>query len=293
MPYGQEAEVTTDLTFENTKKIIETRDYRIQVNEAGTGHPIFMIHGTGPGATGWSNFAPNMEVLSRKYRCIAVTMPGWGESSPQSVATGRDQPETMRQLMDVMGLTRAAYVGNSMGGAISLAVTAMYPERVSHLITMGSGAPGTSYLSPAGPSEGIRVLIDAYRDPSPENFKRLVSVMCYDSSNATDELAEQRSKAAWAFPEHNKNWLDLLAAGGAGGMFPDSAAIIEALSQTSVPALIIHGHDDRTVHFEASLRSAALIPNSRLVLINRCGHWAQLEHADEFNRLVDDFIASN
>jgi 2-hydroxy-6-oxonona-2,4-dienedioate hydrolase len=290
MPYGQEAEVTSDLTFESTKKIIATEDYRVQVNEAGSGHPVFMIHGTGPGATGWGNFEPNIKVLSRRYRCIAVTMPGWGESSPQSVETGRDQAETMRQLMDTMGIDRAAYVGNSMGGGISLAVTAMYPERVSHLITMGSGAPGMNYLSPAGPSEGIQILIDAYRDPSPENFKRLVKVMCFDSSNATDELAEQRSKAAGAFPEHNKNWLDLWQA---GAFFVNSAEITEALRQTSVPALIIHGRDDRTVHFEASLRSVALIPNSRLVLLNRCGHWAQLEHADEFNRLVDDFISNN
>jgi 2-hydroxy-6-oxonona-2,4-dienedioate hydrolase len=47
------------------------------------------------------------------------------------------------------------------------------------------------------------------------------------------------------------------------------------------------------VHFEASLRMVAMIPNSRMVLINRCGHWAQLEHPAEFNRLVDDFVANN
>jgi 2-hydroxy-6-oxonona-2,4-dienedioate hydrolase len=60
-----------------------------------------------------------------------------------------------------------------------------------------------------------------------------------------------------------------------------------------VPTLLIHGRDDRTVHFEASLRLVGMIPNSRMVLINRCGHWAQLEHAAEFNRLVDDFVAHN
>jgi 2-hydroxy-6-oxonona-2,4-dienedioate hydrolase len=44
------------------------------------------------------------------------------------------------------------------------------------------------------------------------------------------------------------------------------------------------------VHFENSLRLVQLIPNSRLHLINRCGHWLQIEHAGEFNRLVDDFV---
>ena len=47
------------------------------------------------------------------------------------------------------------------------------------------------------------------------------------------------------------------------------------------------------MHFEHSLRLVSMIPNSRLVLLNRCGHWAQLEHADEFNRLVADFVANN
>ena len=280
----------SELTFENTKKIIETKDYRIQINEAGSGHPIFMIHGTGPGATGWSNFAPDISTLAQKYRCIAVTMPGWGESTPQSLETGRDQLEAMRQLSEAMGIDRAAYVGNSMGGMISLWVTARYPELVSHLITMGSAAPGTNQFQPTGPMEGIKILVDAYENPSPENFKRIVNVMCYDSSFATDELAEQRSKAAHEFPEHNTNWLEIWRS---GNPFPGFNDITEALTKTAVPALIIHGRDDRTVHFEQSLRLVSMIPNSRMVLFNHCAHWAQLEHAAEFCRLVDDFITSN
>jgi 2-hydroxy-6-oxonona-2,4-dienedioate hydrolase len=283
--------MSSELTFESTKRLIDTKDYRIQVNDAGSGHPIFMIHGTGPGATGWSNFAPNIKALSAKYRCIGVTMPGWGESSPQTVETGRDQVEAMRQLMDTLGIERAAYVGNSMGGGISLRVLGKYPERVSHLITMGSSAPGLNIMAPGGLSEGIQILLETYANPSPENFKRVVRVMCYDSTFATDELAEQRSKAAWEFPEHNRNWLDLLKAG-----VQDQAgfvAMVPALQQATVPALVIHGRDDRTVHYESSLRIVSIIPNSRMVLFNHCGHWAQLEHADEFNRLVDDFITNN
>ena len=47
------------------------------------------------------------------------------------------------------------------------------------------------------------------------------------------------------------------------------------------------------MHFEHSLRLVSMIANSRLVLFNRCGHWAQLEHAVEFNRLVRDFVVNN
>ena len=279
-----------EVTFENTTRFINTKDYRIQINEAGEGHPIFMIHGGGPGATGWSNFAPNVAVLSRKYRCIAVTMPGWGESSPQSVETGRDGVEAMKQLADELGIDKAAFVGNSMGGATSVSFTAEYPDRVSHLITMGLGNPaGVNILQPAGMSEGIRILTEAYEDPSPQNMKRLVRIMCFDPAMASDELAEQRSATARRYSEHNKNWLDILRSGPPMAL---PAATVETISTWTVPTMLIHGRDDRVVHFEASLRMVAMVPNSRMVLLNRCGHWAQLEHADEFNRLVDGFIAN-
>ncbi|MEV4187056.1 alpha/beta hydrolase [Streptosporangium canum] len=67
----------------------------------------------------------------------------------------------------------------------------------------------------------------------------------------------------------------------------------ELLPAIQVPTLLIHGRDDRVVSFETSLYLLANIPDSRLVLLNRCGHWAMIEHADEFNRLVADFIANN
>ncbi len=57
-----------------------------------------------------------------------------------------------------------------------------------------------------------------------------------------------------------------------------------------MPTLIIHGRDDRVVSYEVSLQLLALVPDSRLVLLNRCGHWVMIEHADEFNRLMADFV---
>ena len=68
-------------------------------------------------------------------------------------------------------------------------------------------------------------------------------------------------------------------------------AALESLMQVKIPAMLIHGRDDRVVHYEHSLQLASVIPNSRLVLLNRCGHWAMIEHAAEFNRLVVDFIS--
>ncbi|MFI5953879.1 alpha/beta fold hydrolase [Cryptosporangium sp. NPDC051539] len=270
-------------------RIVRTPDYEIQIDEAGEGHPVLLIHGSGPGATGWSNFAPNIEPLAQHFRVVAVTMPGWGESSPQPVESRFDQGEAVKQLMDALDLERAAIVGNSMGGGVGIVLTARWPERVSHLITMGSGVWGVNVLSPAGMTEGFKVLVETYQDPSPANFKRLVQVMCFDPTFATDELAEQRSAAASAHPGHLHDWLERAKAGLGQEAFVSAA---QALPTSSVPALVIHGRDDRTVHWEISLRAMSMIQNSRMVLLNRCGHWAQLEHAAEFNRLVTEFVRS-
>jgi 2-hydroxy-6-oxonona-2,4-dienedioate hydrolase len=216
-----------DMSFENTTRLIDTKDYRIQINEAGEGHPIFLIHGGGPGATGWSNFAPNVAALSRNYRCIAVTMPGWGESSPQSLKTGRNGVEAMKQLADELGIDKAAFVGNSMGAATSVSFTAEYPDRVSHLITMGVGNPaGVNILQPAGMSEGIRILVEAYEDPSPQNMKRLVRIMCFDPAMASDELAEQRSPVLRAQQELAR-FPPLRAADGTSGSDPGGDVFLD------------------------------------------------------------------
>lgn len=67
----------------------------------------------------------------------------------------------------------------------------------------------------------------------------------------------------------------------------------ELLPRIAVPTLLIHGRDDRVVSYETSLFLLANILDSRLVVLNRCGHWAMIEHSDECNHLVTDFVADN
>ena len=86
---------------------------------------------------------------------------------------------------------------------------------------------------------------------------------------------------------HNENWLEILRSGPPLSL---SDQALKSMSSWTVPTMLIHGRDDRVMHWEASLRVTAMVPNSRMVLLNRCGHWAQLEHAEEFNALVDSFL---
>ncbi|MGW2183029.1 alpha/beta fold hydrolase [Streptomyces sp. NPDC001732] len=105
----------------------------------------------------------------------------------------------------------------------------------------------------------------------------------------TPELCEARSQAALARPEHLANYVAGLPHGAPLPRWVDPAR----LRDIAVPTLLIHGRDDRVVSFESSLFLLANIPDSRLVVLNRCGHWAMIEHAEEFNRLVIDFVQGN
>jgi 2-hydroxy-6-oxonona-2,4-dienedioate hydrolase len=279
--------VATQLTEQNTSRFAQTSKWRIHYNEAGTGHPLIMMHGSGPGATGWSNFANNIGPLAEKYRVILVDLPGWGQSdSVDPTVEPRDPALACKLLMDELGIEKAALVGNSMGGNAVLDFAVRFNDRMSHAITMGAGYGGVQIFTPGGgPSQGMGVLFETYRDPSPENFRRLVKVMVYDASFVTDQLVEARSRAALANPTHLENQLKPPTAG------PGMVDPVPPLRNVETPALIIHGRDDRVLSIETSLRVVSAMPNAMAVIFNKCGHWAQIEHASKFNWLVDDFLS--
>ena len=282
------------LTEDATRRTIQTKRWKLAYNDAGQGHPVIMLHGTGPGATAWSNFHQNLPALAARHRVIMLDFPGWGGSDVFD-CTGQSRnavnAEAVKLLMDELGIETAALVGNSMGGAATLQFMTDYPDRISHAVTMGSGLfalPGI--FTPRKTSDGMKVIVDTYRNPSPENFRRLVDVMVFDKHFGTDELAQQRSAAALAQPEHLANWLKW-PMGHPQGPYGGVEKTLSALSRTRTPTLMIHGRDDRTVPMELTLSTSALIPNARAVILNRCGHWAQVEHAAEFNQLVLGFLA--
>jgi 2-hydroxy-6-oxonona-2,4-dienedioate hydrolase len=284
------------VTEEGSSRFIQTKKWRLHYNEAGKGPPIIMLHGSGPGATGWSNFNNNIHELSKSYRVILLDQPGWGRSDevdPAKEARITATTESVKMLMDVLGIDKAVLIGNSMGGMTTLAFTILYPDRISHCITMGvpvPPGPPMMFTPGGGATEGLRILRETYTDPSPDNFRRLVKIMVFDSSFATEELMQQRSRAALMNRRHLDNYLELSPTASWGREW-DTAG--DHLGGFKLPTLLMHGRDDRVVSVENSLRMLGMIPNSHLHVFNRCGHWAQVEHARTFNALVHAFISSN
>jgi len=277
-------------TFEATSRIVRTPGWQIHYNQWGEGPPLVLMHGSGAGASGWVNFRHNIEALGKHFTVYAVDQPGWGGSEAVTVDRLR-HVEPHIEFLDALGIDQAAFIGNSMGGITGLGIATRFPERMTHLITMGSGSSRAPKLfSPGdGLSEGLKILFKCYFEPTLENMRDLCDVMMFDAGEALDSLGLERFESAHNNTEHLTN---MIAGLPQGAPVPQWFSI-DDLPKVQIPTLLIHGRDDRVVPYEHSLLLLSYIPNSRLVLLNRCGHWAMIEHPEEFNRLVIDFITNN
>ncbi|RJF95087.1 alpha/beta fold hydrolase [Noviherbaspirillum saxi] len=284
---------TIALTEAATSKFVRIQDgdlkLQLHYNDVGQGaETVVMLHGSGPGASGWANFNRNIEPLvSAGYRVILLDCPGWSKSDP-IVNTGSRSDlnaRALKGLMDAIGLEKAHIIGNSMGAHSTVAFALSNPTRVGKLVLMGGGTGGPSQFVPM-PTEGIKLIGALYRNPTIENLKRMMNVFVYDASHLTEELFQARLDNMLARRDHLENFVKSSEANPK--QFPDLG---HRLGEVAAPTLVIWGRDDRFVPMDVGLRLIWGIPNAQMHIFNRCGHWAQWEHADTFNRMVLDFLS--
>jgi 2-hydroxy-6-oxonona-2,4-dienedioate hydrolase len=283
----------TPITEAGTSRFVRIRegdlDLQLHYNDAGSGdRTVVMLHGSGPGASGWSNFHRNVApFVAAGYRVILLDCPGWNKSDAVICKGSRSElnARALKGFMDAVGLEKVHIVGNSMGGHSAVAFALAYPERTGKLVLMGGGTGGVSAFVP-GPTEGIKLIGALYRAPTIENLKRMMNVFVYDPSSLTDELMQGRLENILARRDHLENFVRSSELNPR--QFPDVA---HRLGEVAAPALVVWGRDDRFLPLDIGLRLLAGLQDSQLHVFSRCGHWVQWEHADKFNRLVVDFLA--
>ena len=255
----------------------------VNYHDHGSGFPVVMIHGSGPGVSAFVNWRLVMPELARQRRVLAPDMVGFGftERPAGMVYTLDNWVDQVIAFLDTMNLPQVDLVGNSFGGALSLALTVRHPERVRRLVLMG--AAGVSFPI-------TQELDDVWGyEPSFENMRRIMDVFAYDRNLVNDELARLRYEAsirpgfqesyASMFPAPRQRWVDALATAD------------DAIAGITHETLIIHGREDKVIPLENSFRLSRLIARSQLHVFGRCGHWTQIEHANRFTQLVSNFLA--
>jgi pimeloyl-ACP methyl ester carboxylesterase len=271
------------ISQEATAHDIQAGGIKIHYNDAGEGYPVLMVHGAGPGASSWSNFKQNVEAFGQQFRCLLVDMPQYGGSEKLAIEGGRLTycANVFRDFMDKLGIDKLHIVGNSMGGQVGIKLAAEYPERVSKLVVIGSGTGNPSLFSPQ-PLEGIKLIANYYKGegPSREKLRTLIQTLLYDSSFLTDATLEERYQAS----------IDPEVVEVMTHHPPAGESLAGVLHMVACPTLAIWGADDRFGPLDIGLLMVKTMQNAQMHIFPHCGHWAQVEHAGAFNRLVIDFL---
>lgn len=274
--------MNTPISSPEIGKSIVVNGVNVNYHDQGTGFPITLIHGSGPGVSAWANWRLIIPVLAQQARVIAPDMLGFGftQRVPGQNYSMDIWVEQTLGLLDALGIEQTDLVGNSFGGALALAFAIRYPNRVRRLVLMGS----------VGVPHEITPGLDAVwgYEPSFESMRKIMDLFAFNRHLVNDELTMLRYKASIQegfqesfsamFPAPRQRWVDAMCS-------PEAA--IKALPHET---LVVHGRDDLIIPLITSTTLANWIPKAQLHVFGQCGHWTQIEHSARFAQLVINFI---
>jgi 4,5:9,10-diseco-3-hydroxy-5,9,17-trioxoandrosta-1(10),2-diene-4-oate hydrolase len=248
-----------------------------------TGEVVVYLHGSGPGASGYSNFKGNYpSLVAAGYRCIIPDLIGYGFSDKP---TDVDHPlsffvECIRQTLECAGVDRCTLIGNSLGGAVALGLALDDPQRVEKLVLMAPG--GLSEMAEYQAMPGMQKVFKVFgsgEPVTPEVMKDLFATgLMHDPEFATDELVAERMQIMQIMNGHVMATMSV-------------PVLTDRLQEIQCPVLAFWGLDEKMMPENGIMALARNIPHLRLILVSECGHWVMVEHEDMFNRACLDFIS--
>ncbi|UGU32093.1 alpha/beta fold hydrolase [Mycolicibacterium smegmatis] len=282
------------IDYQDSLREVTTDAGVLRYHEAGDGPALLLLHGSGPGVTGWRNYRGNLAFFAQHFRCLVLEFPGFGVSDDFGGHPMLDAQKAAVVFADALGLDQVDVIGNSMGGGVGINFAINHPDRVRRLVTIGG--IGTNLFSP-GPSEGIRLLQEFTEDPTRARLVDWLNSMVYDPALVTDELIEER----WALatdPETLESARRMYGKAAFAAMmtmmrnadFPLPWAIMH---KVKAPTLLTWGRDDRVSPLDMALIPMRTIPNAELHVFPNCGHWVMIEAKAAFERTVLSFLTQN
>lgn len=267
--------------FEQVQALsLHYNDYRPQGDAAGT---VVFVHGSGPGASGYSNFKKNVGAfVEAGYRVIVPDLPGFGYSDKPTDLdyTTTFFSEHLLGLLDGIGIDRFTLIGNSLGGAVSIRLTLDHPERLEKLILMAPG--GIEELATYMAMPAMKRMIDNFVGGAldREGLRNVLKTLVYDEVHVTDALVDER----WAILQNQPP--EVL-----GRMIiPNMEA---ELAGIACPVLSFWGVDDELLPASGGAKITRACRPSRNIELANCGHWVMVEHTRMFNAACLDFLQND
>ena len=265
-------------------KDVTVLGFKLHYLEAGKGAPVVLLHGLGGDGSRWG---PNIEPLARDFHVFALDQIGFGQSDKPlaNYHTGM-LAEFLVGFLKAVNVPKASLVGNSMGAGVALYTAAKIPEVVDRIVLADGGGFRTAGDRPAAPPtpeqlHRQQIQNSVTRDETREFFR----ILFHDKSLVTDKMVDDqlamRLRSAFTITKVQES-----GAKGLGSLTEEQVRGVKA------PTLIVWGKYDELANPAGADRLERTIPGSRKVIIDDCGHMPQLEKADEFNRIVRDFLTT-
>jgi len=256
--------------------------YSMHYLDEGEGDVVVFLHGSGPGASGHSNFKGNYpKLVAAGYRCIVPDHIGYGFSDkPDDV----DHPlsffvQCIKQTLDCAGVEKCTLIGNSLGGAIAIGLALEYPSLVDKLILMAPG--GLSELHEYQQMPGMQKVFEVFGSGEPVTAQVMKDLFAFglmhDPSFATDELIAERLQIMQIMNGHVMATMNI-------------PVLTDRLGELQCPVLGFWGMDERMMPENGIMALAHNVKQLQLLLVTQCGHWVMVEHEALFNRSCLDFL---
>ena len=235
--------------------------------EAGEGTPIIVLHGL---MGGLSNFSGVAEYFPKHgYKVIIPELPLYTQNILKTNV--KAFAKFVNDFIIHKGFTRVILLGNSLGGHIGLYHTKMYPENMLGLILTGSSGLYESAMGDSYPRRGDYNYI-----------QKKAEEVFYDPKVATKEIVDEVYEIANDRIKLIKT-LTIAKSAIRHNMAKD-------LPKMHVPTCLIWGKNDKVTPPEVAVEFNELLPNATLEWIDQCGHAAMMEHPEEFNRIMHEWL---
>lgn len=284
----------TELTYNTTLRELTTDSGVLRYHEAGDGPPLLMLHGSGPGVTGWRNFGDNLAAFAEHFRCLVLEFPGFGVSDTTDQHPMVAALPAVGRLLDGLGLDRVDIIGNSMGGGVASRFAIAQPDRVRRLVTVGG--IGRNIFSPS-PGEGINLLVEFTENPTRDRLATWLRSMVFNQALVTEELIEQRWAQA-TDPETLEVARRMYSRTAIQASFAMAGTSAQAtpgwaqFDQIKAKTLITWGRDDRVSPMDMMLIPMRTIPDVQVTIFSQCGHWAMIEQKHAWEATVLAFLTA-
>lgn len=247
---------------------------------------LLFLHGVGGHADAYSrNLGPHAE----HFWVVAIDMLGHGwTDKPEVNYQVADYARHVLDVLKALGRTRALVSGESLGGWVATYLAVHHPDVVERLVLNTSGG----WTAHPEVMNRLKTLSnEAASDPTPERIRTRLEFLMYDKALVSDDLVETR-RAIYAQPGFAETMKRIMCLQDMETRRPNMITE-EQYRSISAPSLVIWTSHDPTATPEEGRQIADMIPDSRYIVMNACGHWPQYEDADRFNALHIEFLCGN